>query len=126
MLCTTSVVHQRKDFKMTNTNIADISKFIASRIDKLRVDNGFSIRELAKKSFISHNSLFSIIQGNKSPNIFTLSNICKALNISLSDFFNLEDTVIALRGKEAILIKIFREISPMSQDTLIKVSKCMK
>ena len=43
---------------MSNTNISDNSKFVGSRIDKLRVDNGLSIRELAKKSFISHNSLF--------------------------------------------------------------------
>ena len=92
---------------MSNINITDISKFIDSRINKLRVDNGFSIRELAKKSFISHNSLFSIIQGNKSPNIFTLSNICKALHISLSDFFDFEDTIIKLRGKEALLVKIY-------------------
>lgn len=111
---------------MLNNKTVDISKFIGSRIDKLRLDNDFSIRELAKKSFISHNSLFSIIQGNKSPNIFTLSNICKALNISLSDFFNPDENVLALRGKEAIVIKIFREISPMSQDTVIKMLKCMK
>ena len=49
-----------------------------------------------------------------------------ALGISLSDFFDFDDTVIKLRGKEAILVKIYRELSPMSQDTLIKVAKCMK
>ena len=48
------------------------------------------------------------------------------LIFSLSDFFDFDDTVITLRGKEAILIKIYRELSPMSQDALIKVSKCMK
>ena len=111
---------------MTDNYTPDINKLVAERIDKLRVDNSYSIRELAKKSFISHNSLFSIIRGTKSPNIYTLSNICKALNISLSEFFNFDDNIIALRSKEAIIIKIFREISPMSQDTLIKVSKCMK
>ena len=111
---------------MTYNYTPDINKLVAERIDKLRVDNSYSIRELAKKSFISHNSLFSIIRGTKSPNIYTLSNICKALNISLSDFFNFDDNIIALRSKEAVIIKIFREISPMSQDTLIKVSKCMK
>ena len=52
--------------------------------------------------------------------------ICSALSISLTDFFNFDDKVLRLREKEALLIKIFREISPMSQDTLIKVSKCMK
>lgn len=64
--------------------------------------------------------MYNIISGTKVPNIYTLHSICNALQISLSDFFNLDDTVIALRGKEAILIKIFREISLMSQDTLIR------
>ena len=41
----------------------------------------------------------------KIPNIHTLCLICTALGISLSDFFDFEDTVIKLRGKEAILVK---------------------
>ena len=99
---------------------------IAERIDYLRIQNDYSLRELAKRSGISHNSLFSIIQGKTVPNIYTLNNICSALHISLSDFFDFDDEVIRLRGKENILIKIYREVSPMSQDTLIKVAKCMK
>ena len=110
---------------MNDTNIPIVDR-VAKRIDTLRTQQELSIRELAKRSGIAQSALYNILQGNKIPNIYTLANICNALNISLSDFFNLDDTVITLRGKEAILIKIFREISPMSQDTLIKVSKCMK
>ena len=62
----------------------------------------------------------------KIPNVYTLHLICTALGISLSDFFDFDDNVIVLRGKETILIKIYRELSPMSQDTLIKVAKCTK
>ena len=32
---------------------------IAERIDYLRIQNNYSLRELAKRSGISHNSLFS-------------------------------------------------------------------
>jgi len=103
-----------------------IIKDTAQRIDYLRAQNAYTYRELAKKSGVSLATIHNIIQGKKIPNIYTLHSICNALNISLSDFFNFDDNVIVLRGKEAILIKIFREVSPMSQDTLIKVSKCMK
>jgi len=44
----------------------------------------------------------------------------------LGSFFGFEDTIVKLRGKEALLVKIYRELSLMSQDTLIKVAKCMK
>ena len=66
------------------------------------------------------------IIGNKIPTVYTMHLICTALGISLSDFFNFDDSIIRLRSKEAILIKIYRELSPMSPDTLIKVSKCMR
>ena len=111
---------------MTINSSPPIINQVAQRIDTLRIANNLSFRELAKKSGISHSTLSNIIQATKIPNIYTLSNICNALNISLSDFFDFGEDVIKLRGKEAILIKIFREVSPMSQDTLIKVSKCMK
>ena len=103
-----------------------IIKNIATRIDFLRTEQNLSMRYLAKKSGISKSQLSDIILGNKIPNVHTLHLICTALGISLSDFFDFEDTVINLRGKEAILIKIYRELSPMSHDTLIKVAKCMK
>lgn len=103
-----------------------IIKNSARRIDYLRVQNNFTYRELAKKTGVSLATIHNIIQCNKIPNILTLESICNALSISLSDFFDFDDGVIRLRGKEAILIRIFREVSPMSQDTLIKVSKCMK
>ena len=98
----------------------------AQRIDYLRAEHNFTYRDLSKKSGVSLATIHNIIQCKKIPNIYTLQCLCSALNISLSDFFDFDEEVIKLRGKEAILIKIFREVSPMSQDTLIKVSKCMK
>jgi transcriptional regulator with XRE-family HTH domain len=92
----------------------------------LRTAQNLSMRVLAKKSGISKSQLSDIILGNKIPNVYTLHLICTALGIPLSDFFNFDDNTIRLRGKEAILIKIYRELSPMSQDTLIKMAKCMK
>lgn len=103
-----------------------IIKNIATRIDFLRIEQNLSMRNLAKKSGISKSQLSDIILGNKIPTVYTLHLICTALSIPLSDFFNFDDSIIRLRSKEAVFIKIYRELSPMSQDTLIKVSKCMK
>ena len=99
---------------------------IATRIDFLRIEQNLSMRDLAKKSGISKSQLSDIILGNKISNVYTLHLICTALGISLSDFFDFDDAIIRPRSKEAILIKIYRELSPMSQDTLFKVAKCMK
>jgi len=112
--------------KMIDQYTPTIIKNISTRIDFLRIEQNLSIRDLAKKSGISKSQLSDIILGNKIPNVYTLHLICTTLAISLSDLFAFDDTAIKLRGKEAILIKIYRELSPMSQDTLIKVAKCIK
>jgi transcriptional regulator with XRE-family HTH domain len=111
---------------MFDKNLPSIIKNVALRIDYLRSQQNLSVRDLAAKSGISKSELSYIILGKTVPNIYTLHFICNALGISLSDFFDFDDEVIRLRGKENILIKIYREVSPMSQDTLIKVAKCMK
>ena len=111
---------------MFDQNLPSIIKNVALRIDCLRGQQNLSVRDLAAKSGISKSELSYIILGRTIPNIYTLHSICNALGISLSDFFDFDDEVIRLRGKENILIKIYREVSPMSQDTLIKVAKCMK
>ena len=103
-----------------------LSQTISKKIDLLRSMKNLSIRDLAELSGVSKSQLSNIIACRKIPNITTLENICNALEISLSDMFNPNEEVLMLRGKESVLIKIYRELSPMSQDTLIKVSKCMK
>lgn len=111
---------------MNNVFNPNIVTNVAGKIDRMRIENNYSMRELAKKSGVSISTMVDIINQKKIPNIYTLNSICNALNVSLSEFFNFDDKVISLRAKENILISIYRELSPMSQDTLIKVSKCMK
>ena len=81
---------------------------ILDNIFNIRTEQNLSMRDLAKKSGISKPQLADIILGNKIPTVYTLHLICTALGISLSDFFDFDDNVIVLRGKEAILIKIYR------------------
>ena len=84
---------------MIDTNTPTIIKNVATRIDLLRTEQNLSMRDLAKKSGISKSQLADIILGNKIPAVYTLHLICTTLGISLSDFFDFDDTVIKLRGK---------------------------
>ena len=93
---------------MFDTYTPTIIKNVATLIDPLRTEQNLSMRDLAKRTGISKSQLADIILGNKIPTVYTLHLICTALGISLSDFFNFDDNVIKLRGKEAVLIRIFR------------------
>ena len=104
----------------------NLVQLISQRIDSLRCEYGYSIRELAKISEVAPSTIYNLIQQNEIPNILTLQAICEALKITLSSLLAENEQSHTRNAKEALLLKIFREISPMSQDTLIKVSKCMK
>lgn len=58
------------------------------RIRKICNENKWSIYRLAKISGIPYSSLNNMFIRNTDPTIHTLSKICYALNISLSDFFS--------------------------------------
>ena len=111
---------------MENYFVPPFIKNIGQRIDLLRSQKDFSLRDLEKRTGISKSELSYIILGKTAPNLYTLSCICDALEITLSSLLDPEEKNFTRNAKEALLLKIFREISPMSQDTLIKVSKCMK
>ncbi|GMB01663.1 helix-turn-helix transcriptional regulator [Pelosinus sp. IPA-1] len=61
---------------------------IAERIIQLRTKKGYSTNKLSQLAEIGQATLREIEIGKKSPNIITLEKICKALEISLSDFFS--------------------------------------
>ena len=111
---------------MDNEKTIDIVKFVGNRTDFLRTQCNYSTRDFAKKAGIAHSALCKILQGTTVPNICTLHSICKALNITLSDFFFGSEHATSMTFKEAKLIERFRKLSPMSQDTLIKLAKCMR
>ena len=88
-----------------------IIKNVATRIDFLRIEQNLSIRDLAKKSGISKSQLSDIILGNKIPNSYTLHLICTALGISLSDFFDFDDTVRLIKVRISQSIRVYGIVS---------------
>nr|WP_092072008.1 helix-turn-helix transcriptional regulator [Dendrosporobacter quercicolus]NSL48703.1 helix-turn-helix transcriptional regulator [Dendrosporobacter quercicolus DSM 1736]SDM35360.1 DNA-binding transcriptional regulator, XRE family [Dendrosporobacter quercicolus] len=74
---------------------------IAERIIQLRRIKGYSTNKLSQLAEIAQATLREIEIGKKSPKITTLEKICKALEISLADFFNsTADDVPANQRKE--------------------------
>lgn len=75
---------------------------IAERIIHLRTEKGYSTNRLSQIAEIGQATLREIEIGKKSPNIITLEKICKALEISLSDFFVEDDTIPATHDDNEI------------------------
>ena len=67
---------------------------LGARLRDIRQTNGLKLINIAEVTGLSAPYISEIERGIKSPSIETLSAICAALNISLSDFFATEAPTI--------------------------------
>ena len=61
------------------------------KIDKLRIQRGWSINNLAIEAMLTQSTLNNLYTRKAEPKLSTLRAICDAFDISLSDFFAEED-----------------------------------
>lgn len=64
---------------------------VGARIRYFREKEGITVNKLANKSGVSQSYLRDVELGNKQPTIEYLEYICYGLNISLVDFFNIDE-----------------------------------
>lgn len=60
---------------------------ILKKINKMRIDRGWSIYRLSTESGVSQSTLTNMFNRETLPSITTLESICAAFGISMSDFF---------------------------------------
>ncbi|MDH7577145.1 MAG: helix-turn-helix transcriptional regulator [Bacillota bacterium] len=61
---------------------------VGKRIKELRESSSYSINQLARLAGVGQSTLSYIEMGAKNPTVDTLLRICKALGISLAEFFS--------------------------------------
>ncbi len=64
-----------------------LKKKVGQRIVELRSQKGWSQSDLARECNKDRQAIEKIENGKVNPTIFTISEICKVLKVSLSDFF---------------------------------------
>ncbi len=104
--------------------LALIGKLI-DRIDSLRVENGFTIYELALKSDVSINTIKYLYKKKSFPNISTLYNICEAFEIPIWSLFY-DDNKFLLSEQKLLLISNYDKLSETSKRLLIEISENLK
>ena len=61
------------------------------KIDKLRVQRGWSINRLAEEAILTQSTINNLYSRKAEPKLSTLRAICDAFEITLSEFFEEED-----------------------------------
>lgn len=89
---------------------------ISRRITYFRTLKGYSVNKLANLSGISQSYLREVELGHKNPTVEILSILCDALDISLKDFFNEQETGKFLN--DPLFARIYR-MSPQQRAALL-------
>lgn len=92
---------------------------IANRIKQLREDKHLTVNKLANLAGLSQSFVRDIELGKKKPTIESLSLICDALKISLSDFF----CDFELYDRKELINKLDMNIAKLSSEQLILLIK---
>jgi transcriptional regulator with XRE-family HTH domain len=96
---------------------------IISKIEKLRIERGWSEYELSQQSLITQSTLASYKQRNTPPKIETLQALCDAFGITLAQFFLEDEQVEIVSDTEKELLTIFRSLPDNKKQALINLIK---
>ena len=100
---------------------------VLGRITQLRESRGWSQYRLAKEAGVSQNTIKNLYVRNNTPTIQTLEAICKAFNITLTEFFaDIDAPVTTLTDKQRALVeetKHFNEKQQMILEAMIDLLK---
>ena len=95
------------------------------RIMQLMEQRNWTIYELSKRSGISQTTLSNMWKRNTEPSIPTLTEICKAFDITLAQFFS-EGRNVELTQKQYDLFQHWGFLSEEQKDILIALVKSIR
>lgn len=94
---------------------------ILEKITELREERHWSEYQLAEKSGLTQSTISSWYRKGILPSIPSLSKICDAFGLSLSQFFIEEETqVIDVNSKQSALLAYTARLNPDQYDALLK------
>lgn len=99
---------------------------ILERITKLRKDRNWSEYQLAERAGLTQSTISSWYHKNMLPTIPSLTRICDAFEISISQFFfDEKSTVIDVTPTQIELLNLIGKLSPEQRDKLLDFLKAL-
>ena len=92
-------------------------KSISQRITKLCNQRNWSYYRLSKEAGFEQSTLKSISKEKNMPSLYTLEKICKAFDISISDFF--DDEIFQNKKGAPPFLKLWKELSSDDKEKVL-------
>lgn len=98
---------------------------ILEKIDKLRIERGWSVNYLAMEAMLTQSTLNNLYMRNAEPKISTLRAVCNAFGITLAEFFADEVTTEKNDTDSELMHKI-ATLNQAQKDALLVLLKSIK
>ncbi len=98
---------------------------VLERIYQLRIERGWSEYKLSEESEIAQTTISSWFRKNIVPTIPSLEKICKAYNITLSQFFNWNNEPVALTESQYELLNNWNRLTDEQQKIILDLLRSM-
>lgn len=99
---------------------------ILETITKYRLERNWTEYQLAEKSGLPQSTISSWYRKNMTPSVSSLEKICKAFDLSLSQFFAGDEPCIALDNGQKQLLNKWNTLSPEQKQALLNLLETMK
>ena len=91
---------------------------ILKRIEELRDERGWSNYRLSEEAKLDNSVINNMFKRRTMPSMITLTAICEAFDLTLSQFFNEDKTVIILSDDEKDLILQYRKLNKKNKNAV--------
>lgn len=95
---------------------------VLNKINDLRNERGWSLYKLADEAGLPQSTVANMFPRKTLPSLYTLSQICEAFGITMSEFFN--DGVEV--SEETRLLSIFRELDEKDRRTILSIAEVLR
>lgn len=91
---------------------------ILKRIEELRDERGWSNYRLSEEAKLDNSIINNMFKRRTMPSMLTLTALCEAFDLTLSQFFNEDKTVIILSNDEKDLILQYRKLDKKNKNAV--------
>lgn len=94
---------------------------ILERIFQLREERGWTEYRLSEEAGIAQSTISSWFRKNVNPTKTSLEKICKAFNITMSQFFAFDNEPVVLTDKQRQVLENWNKLNPKQQDIILEL-----
>ena len=98
---------------------------VLDRILELRLERNWTEYRLSEESGIAQTTISSWFSKGITPTVPSLMNICRAFNITLSEFFAFDNSPVVLTESQKEVLSAFNKLNSNQQKSIINLMNCM-